>query len=66
MVDDRVEGHVFVPQVPFSRLHIVVAMVGLNEALELTIHNGAMRQGAFLTWESPIRVIGCYMIRTNS
>lgn len=42
MVDDRVEGHVFAPQVSLSRLHIVGAMVALNEALKLTIHNGAM------------------------
>lgn len=54
MVDDGVKGHIFVPQVSLSRLHIVVAVVGLNEAFELTIHNGAMSQGAFLTWESQI------------
>lgn len=52
MIDDWVEGHVFSLQVPLSWLHIVGALVALNEALELTIYNGAMGQGAFLTWES--------------
>ncbi len=45
MIDDRVEGYVFAPQVPFGRLDVVGAMVALNEALKLTIHEGAMSQG---------------------
>lgn len=52
MVDDGVEGNVFVLQVSLSRLHVVGALVALNEAVKLTIHNGAMSQGAFLPWES--------------
>lgn len=52
VIDDWVEGHVFSLQVSLSWLHIVGALVALNEALELTIYNGAMGQGAFLTWES--------------
>jgi len=49
MVDDGVEGYVFALQVPLDRLHIVSAMVALYKALKLTIHNGAMSQGTFLT-----------------
>lgn len=52
MVDDRVEGHVFVLKVSLRRLHVVSAMVALNKTLKFTIHNGAMSQCAFLTWES--------------
>lgn len=54
MVDDRVEGHVFALQVSLSRLHVVVAMVALNEAFKLPIYNGAVSQGTFLTWEPGI------------
>lgn len=54
MIDDRMEGHVFSFQVSLSGLHVVGAMVALNEALKLTIHNGAMSQGTFLTWESKL------------
>lgn len=52
VVDDWVEGHVFSLQVSLNWLHIVGALVALNEALKFTIHNGAVSQGTFLTWES--------------
>ncbi|TNN87088.1 hypothetical protein EYF80_002843 [Liparis tanakae] len=32
------------PRVSLRRLHVVGALVALNEAVELTIHDGAMRQ----------------------
>lgn len=51
MVDDGVEGHVFALQVSLDRLHVVGALVALDEALKLTLHDGAMGQGTFLTWE---------------
>ena len=66
MVDDRVEGHVFALKVSLSRLHVVVAMVALNEALKLTIHNGAMSQGPFLTWISNLERYICQRIHTRS
>ncbi len=62
VIDDRVEGHVFAPQVPFGRLDVVGAMVALNEALKLTIHEGAMSQGTFLTWESKLQRYICQRI----
>lgn len=42
MVDDRMEGHIFVLQVSLRGLHIVGALVTLYEALKLTIHDGTM------------------------
>lgn len=62
VIDDRVEGHVFAPQVSLSRLHVVGAVVALNEALKLTIHNGAMSQGTFLTWEFKLQRYRCQRI----
>lgn len=52
MVDDGVERDVFSLQVPLGWLHIVGALVALNEALKLTVHEGAVSQGSLLTWES--------------
>lgn len=49
MIDDRVERHVFPIQVSLSRLHVVGAMVALDEAFKLTVHDGAVTQGSFLT-----------------
>lgn len=42
VVDDRVERNVFPLQVPLGRLHVVGALVALDEAVELTIHEGAV------------------------
>lgn len=63
MVDDRVEGHIFALEVSLSRLHVVGTMVALNEALKLTIHNGAMSQGTFLTWKFKLQRSGCWNFR---
>lgn len=52
MVDDRVEGHIFALQVPLGRLHVVGAVVALDEAVELAIHHRTVSQGTFLTWGS--------------
>lgn len=66
MIDDWVEGHVFSLQVSLSRLHVVGAVVTLNEALKLTIHYGTMSQGAFLTWESKSQRRRCQKIYTST
>lgn len=42
VVDDGVERNIFPLQVPLGRLHVVGALVALNEAVELTIHKGAV------------------------
>lgn len=49
VVDDRVERHVFPIQVPLGRLHVVSTVVALDEAVELSVHDGAVTQGSFLT-----------------
>lgn len=49
MVDDGVVGNVPVPEVAISRLHVIRATVGPDEALKFPIHNGAMGQGALFT-----------------
>lgn len=51
MVDDRVERHILALEVSLSRLHVVSAVVALNETLKLTIHNGAVCEGTFLAWK---------------
>ena len=49
VIDDGVEGHIFVLQAPLRRLQLVGAVVALNEALELTIQNRTMSQGTLIT-----------------
>lgn len=49
MIDDRVERHVLPIQVSLGRLHVVGAVVALDEAFKLTVHDGAVTQGSFLT-----------------
>lgn len=55
MVDDRVEGHIFVFQVSLRGLHVVGAVVGLDEALKLAIHYRAVGDRAFLTWGATVQ-----------
>lgn len=59
VVDDRVEGHVFPVQVSLGRLHVVVAVVALDEAFKLTVHDGAVAQGSFLPWKPTRQWNGC-------
>lgn len=42
VVDDGVERNIFPLQVPLGRLHVVGALVALDEAVKLTIHKGAV------------------------
>lgn len=53
MVDDGVERNIPPLQVPLGRLHVVGALVALDEAVELTIHEGPVSQGTLLTWGYP-------------
>lgn len=53
MVDDGVERNILPLQVPLNRLHVVGALVALDEAVKLTIHEGTVSQGSLLTWEYP-------------
>lgn len=53
MVDDGVERNILPLQVPLHRLHVVGALVALDEAVKLTIHEGTVSQGSLLTWEYP-------------
>lgn len=50
MVDDGMEGHTGVLQVPLWGLNIVCSLVGFNEALKASLKHRAMGQCALLTW----------------
>ena len=50
VVDDRVEGDVLVIKVSLGWLHVVGALVGLDEALKLALHHRAVAQGTLLPW----------------
>lgn len=64
VVHDRVERHVFALQVSLSGLHVVVAVVTLNEALKFTIHDGAMSKCTFLTWGDILQT-GTFLLQTE-
>lgn len=49
MVDDRVEWHIFVPQVALSRLDIIRPTGCVNKAFKLTIDDRPVRYAALLT-----------------
>lgn len=66
MIDDWVERYVFSLQVSLSRLHIVGAVVALNEALKFTIHNGTMSQGTFFTWDLKLQSYRCQGIHKKN
>lgn len=51
VIDDRVERHVFPIQVSLGRLHVIGAVVALDEAFKLTVHDGAVTQGSLLAWK---------------
>lgn len=48
MIDDRVERHIFVPQVALNRLNIISPMVSINKALKLPIDDRAVSYAALL------------------
>lgn len=52
MVDDGVERNIFPLQVPLGWLHVVGAMVALDEAIKLTLHEGTVSQGSLLACKS--------------
>lgn len=49
VVNDGVEGHVLVREVPLRGLHIVGPLVGLYEALEAAVHHRAVGQSSLFT-----------------
>lgn len=49
VVDDGVERDVLILQVSLDRLHVKHPSMGLNEALELPVHDRAVSQSAVLT-----------------